>query len=124
MTRPKKLRFFSKAERISIIQEYLESDLRLQDVAKKHKISNGSVISNWMRALKIPGKSVILQLETKKAVEMKKPESNETDALKARILELEKQLNWSKLQNLALNELIKVAESQGMEVRKKAGAKQ
>lgn len=124
MTRPKHVHFFSKTERISIIQEYLDSDLRLKDVAKKHKIFNGCIINNWMKSLNIPSKRVFLQQQTKKAVEMKKEVSNETKVLQARIKELEAQLNWSQLQNLALNELINVAESQGMEVRKKAGAKQ
>ena len=123
MRQNKNLKFYSQGERVSIIKEYLESDLTLMEVAKKHKISNGSVISNWMRSLQIQGKYVTLHRQTKLSEEMKQKPNEDPEALKARIKELEAQLNWSKLQNMALEELISVAESQGMPVRKKAGAK-
>jgi hypothetical protein len=62
-----------------------------------------------------------LQAETKTAEDMarKKKEEKSPDvlALEARIRELE-------LQNLALNTLIDVAERNGIEIRKKSGAKQ
>ena len=123
MRQNKNLKFYSQGERVSIIKEYLESDQTLMEVAKKHKISNGSVISNWMRSLQIQGKYVTLYRQTKLSEEMKQKPNEDPEALKACIKELEAQLNWSKLQNMALEELISVAESQGMPVRKKAGAK-
>jgi len=124
MKQGKRTVFYTKAQKVSIIQEYVDGDYKLAEIAQKYKLSNGSVISNWMRTLKIPGKSVLLQQKAKFPITMSnKNTSEDTEALKARIKDLEQQLNWAKLQALALNELIEVAESQGMPVRKKAGAK-
>ena len=44
--------------------------------------------------------------------------------LEAEIKRLTKELEWAKLQNKALNTLIDIAESQGIQIRKKSGAKQ
>ena len=56
----------------------------------------------------------------------KKTESpmDENEALKRRIKELEERLRFSELQNLALNTMIDIAEEQGIEIRKKSGARQ
>ena len=44
--------------------------------------------------------------------------------LEAEIKRLTKELEWAKLQNKALNTMIDIAESQGIQIRKKSGAKQ
>jgi hypothetical protein len=44
--------------------------------------------------------------------------------LEAEIKRLTKELEWAKLQNKALNTPIDIAESQGIQIRKKSGAKQ
>ena len=44
--------------------------------------------------------------------------------LEAEIKRLTRELEWAKLQNKALNTMIDIAESQGIQIRKKSGAKQ
>jgi hypothetical protein len=52
---------------------------------------------------------------------MKKRTSEE---LEAEVKRLTKELEWAKLQNKAVNTLIDIAEEQGIQIRKKSGAKQ
>ena len=52
---------------------------------------------------------------------MKKQAPEELEAENKR---LTKELEWAKLQNRALNVLIDIAEKQGIQIRKKSGAKQ
>ncbi len=49
---------------------------------------------------------------------------DENEQLKRRIKDLEERLRFSELQNLALNTMIDIAEEQGIDIRKKSGAKQ
>ena len=46
------------------------------------------------------------------------------EELEAEVKRLTKELEWAKLQNKALNTLIDIAEEQGIQIRKKSGAKQ
>ena len=54
----------------------------------------------------------------------KTPPEEEIEALKKRLKELEGCLPYAELQNLALNTMIDIAEEQGIQFRKKSGAKQ
>ena len=54
-----------------------------------------------------------------------KPMAEKTKAqLEAELAQVKKDLEWAKLQNKALNTLIDIAEEQGIQIRKKSGAKQ
>lgn len=44
--------------------------------------------------------------------------------LEAELAQVKKDLEWVKLQNLALNTMIDIAEENGIRIRKKSGAKQ
>jgi hypothetical protein len=46
------------------------------------------------------------------------------EELEAEVKRLTKELEWAQLQNKALNTLINIAEEQGIQIRKKSGAKQ
>jgi hypothetical protein len=46
------------------------------------------------------------------------------EELEAEVKRLTSELEWAQLQNKALNTLIDIAESQGIQIRKKSGAKQ
>ena len=81
-----------------------------------------ATIRQWVHMYIRKKKEVSLPPDSKPEVKMSRKkkastESAEIKALKARISELE-------LQNLALNTLIDVAERNGLEIRKKSGAKQ
>ena len=49
---------------------------------------------------------------------------NRQEELEAEVKRLTKELEWAQLQNKALNTLINIAEEQGIQIRKKSGAKQ
>ena len=108
-------------KRNEILQEFLTSNLTYRELAEKHHVREAT-IREWVHKYIRKKKAVSLPPDTKPEVKMAKKkktstESEEIKALKARVSELE-------LQNLALNTLIDVAERNGLEIRKKSGAKQ
>ena len=115
-----KFKKVSIKEREEIIAEYLSGDMSYRELGEKYQI-NPSSLRVWACRLKTREKVVSLQPESKPIVEMsrkkKEEQSPEIAMLQARIRELE-------MQNLALNTLIDVAERNGIEIRKKSGAKQ
>jgi len=100
--------------------QYFTGDDRVEDLGKFYNV-NPSTIRTWIKRFRRSQNVVSLQVENTPAEDMarKKKEEKTPDvlALEARIRELE-------LQNLALNTLIDVAERNGIEIRKKSGAKQ
>ena len=109
-----------KEKRDEIVVAYLTGDNSVEELADFYKVK-AVTIRTWIKRYRHSLKSVSLQVESQPVEDMarKKQEekSAEVLALEARIRELE-------LQNLALNTLIDVAERNGIEIRKKSGAKQ
>ena len=99
---------------------YLSGDNSYEELGKYYNVGP-STIRTWVCRYRKSKNVVSLQSETKALEDMacKKKEEKTPDvlALEARIRELE-------LQNLALNTLINVAERNGIDIRKKSGAKQ
>ena len=111
----------SKEKRNEILREYLTCELSCRELGEKHHVK-GDTIRKWTYRYLNEGNVVSLQPDSNPFEDMarKKKESKkspEVALLEARIRELE-------LQNLALNTLIDVAERNGIEIRKKSGAKQ
>ena len=112
---------FPKETKAEIISAYLTGDNSYEELSDYYKVE-AATIRTWVSRYR-KGKNVVsLQAESKPVEDMarKKKEaekSPEVLLLEARIRELE-------LQNLALNTLIDVAERNGIEIRKKSGAKQ
>jgi len=113
---------FPKETKAEIISAYLTGDNSYEELSDYYKVGAGT-IRNWVCRYRKRKNVVSLQAESKpvEAMARKKKEESEKSAdvlaLEARIRELE-------LQNLALNTLIDVAERNGIEIRKKSGAKQ
>ena len=112
---------FPKEKKAEIISTYLTGDNSYEELGKYYGIAPNT-IRTWVCRYRKSEKVVSLQAESKPVEDMarKKKEaekSPEVLLLEARIRELE-------LQNLALNTLIDVAERNGIEIRKKSGAKQ
>lgn len=109
-----------KEKRDEIVMQFFTSDNSVEELGKYYNV-NPSTIRTWVKRFRRSQNVVSLQLENFPAEDMarKKKEEKTPDvlALEARIRELE-------LQNLALNTLIDVAERNGIEIRKKSGAKQ
>lgn len=123
---------FTHEEKLQIIQDYETSNLSLREINEKYGIQCQSLISMWRNRLQkdyLP-----LQKSEKSTNFVASSDSqmvNEEDMrqktpaeLEAEVMRLTKELEWVKLQNKALNIMIDVAESRGINIRKKSGAKQ
>ena len=109
-----------KEKRDEIVAVFLSGDNSVEELAEYYNV-NPHTIRTWVKRYRHSKKVVSLQSDTKPLEDMarkkKEEKSPEVLVLEARIHELE-------LQNLALNTLIDVAERNGIEIRKKSGAKQ
>ena len=109
-----------KEKRDEIVSVFLSGENSAEELAEYYNV-NPHTLRTWVCRYRKSKKVVSLQAETKPAEDMarkkKEEKSPEVLLLEARIRELE-------LQNLALNTLIDVAERNGIEIRKKSGAKQ
>lgn len=112
---------FPKEKKAEIISAYLTGDNSYEELSNYYKVE-AATIRKWVSRYRKRKNIVSLQSDPQPVEDMarKKKESEkspEVALLEARIRELE-------LQNLALNTLIDVAERNGIEIRKKSGAKQ
>ena len=109
-----------KEKRDEVVLMYLSGDNRVEELGEYYNV-NPSTIRTWIKRYRQSSKVVSLQADTKPLEDMarkkKEEKSPEVLALEARVRELE-------LQNLALNTLIDIAERNGIDIRKKSGAKQ
>ena len=111
----------SKEKRNEILREYLSSQLSCRELSEKYDVKS-ETIYKWSRRYLNQENVLSLQSPPKMTADMVRKKKEETASpeisqLQARIRELE-------LQNLALNTLIDTAERNGIEIRKKSGAKQ
>ena len=113
-------KFTPKEKRDEIVAAYLGGENSYEELGKYYNV-DPKIIMVWVSRYRKSKKVVSLQADTKPLEDMarkkKEERSPEVLALEARVRELE-------LQNLALNTLIDVAERNGIDIRKKSGAKQ
>ena len=119
---------FTMEERIKIAQEFVSSNLSARELNEKYGIRGKNVIPTWRDRyllgkyyLHKSKKSSPFAGEIKTGIVMNDPERQE---LEHQIADLERRLQKEQMKNLALNTLIDVAEEQGIQIRKKSGAKQ
>lgn len=112
--------------RREIAMDYLSSGETLQKTAEKYGLPNGNVIFNWVKKfglreniLSLPDESILTTMAKKHEIEALTEEE-----ARERIRQLEAELGIAKMQVLALNTMIDIAEEQGYSIRKKSGAKQ
>ena len=109
-----------KEKKVEIISAYLTGDNSYEELGKYYGVSPQN-IRMWVCRHRKSKNVVSLQSQPQPVEDMARKKKDEKSAevllLEARIRELE-------LQNLALNTLIDVAERNGIEIRKKSGAKQ
>ena len=123
---------FTREQKIAIVEEFEKGALSGKEIAEKYGIKYPSLIANWRTRLLKPRvslrkseKSSTFAAEIKPQVADEVPMKKRTpEELEAEVKRLTKELEWAKLQNLALNTLIDIAEEQGIRIRKKSGAKQ
>ena len=122
----------SKAFKREVAIEYIQGSGTMQEIALKYNLPNLQTVSNWVRCYLTPeeiqNKRLSLPQETQKDTSMPEKQDTSKDsmisALEQRIQDLEKLLKHSQLKCKALDTLIDIAEEQGIQIRKKSGAKQ
>ena len=123
---------FTREEKLQIIEDYETGNLSIREINEKYGIKCQSLISMWrIRLQKANSNLQKSEKSTTFAPSSDAQMVNEEDMkqktpaeLEAEVMRLTKELEWVKLQNKALNIMIDVAESQGINIRKKSGAKQ
>ncbi len=117
-------RRLSDEEKKTILQDYLGSDLSQEEIALKYGLPNRSCLSLWARKYSIEEKCVPLppSIQTTSIMKLgKKEEKPDYEKLsREELIEVAKRRD---LQLEALEMLIKLAEDNGMPVRKNSGAK-
>ena len=122
----------SKAFKREVAIEYIQGGGTMQEIALKYNLPNLQTVSNWVRCYLTPeeiqNKRLSLPQETQKDTSMPEKQDTSKDsmisALEQRIQDLERLLKHSQLKCKALDTLIDIAEEQGIQIRKKSGAKQ
>ena len=122
----------SKAFKREVAIEYIQGGGTMQEIALKYNLPNLQTVSNWVRCYLTPeeiqNKRLSMPQETQKDTSMPEKQDTSKDsmisALDQRIQDLEKLLKHSQLKCKALDTLIDIAEEQGIQIRKKSGAKQ
>ena len=107
-------------KRNEIISMYLNGDNSIRELSAYYNVK-ADTINKWVYRYRKSGKIVSLQSQTKSVDDMARKKQEEKSP---EVLELEARIRERELQNLALNTLIDVAERNGIDIRKKSGAKQ
>ncbi len=121
----KKINRYTDIERLSILRNHFETGSSRAATARKYNLATPSLINSWIKRFRF--EELELSSDCKYSQEMKKKQETPIieSSLQSRIRELERALAYSKLEVLALNTLIDVAEKEEeIAIRKKSGAKQ
>ena len=129
---------FARAFKRAVAVEYLQSGEERKVIALKYGLPSVQTVSNWVSLYLTPHeietKCVNLPRINVNAEEMAKSETPPAqvplesqqaviDQLQKQLQKLEKQLQFEKDRNYALNTLIDIAEEQGIKIRQKSGVK-
>ena len=118
---------YPKSLRDEIVRVYLTGDNSYEELANQYGVPLTN-LHTWVWRYRNSENVVSLQPESIKTEDMARKKAlspmDENEVLKRRVKELEERLRFSELQNLALNTMIDIAEEQGIDIRKKSGAKQ
>jgi len=118
---------YTKEEKLDIIQAFLASGVSMEEFQNKYGMGH-CTLSRWMTkfAIKNPTqeKIVIMRKDNVDSAQLKAQKAKQI-ALESEVSRLRLELEAEKLKSLAYSTMIDVAEKQfGIEIRKKAGAKQ
>ena len=117
-------RCYNDAEKFQIIEEYIKSGESMESFQGKYGMGH-CTLSRWMTKFGLSNTSQIQFNEMKKVVERSPEKSLRERTLEAKVAQLEKKLKEEQLKSMAYSTMIDVAEEElGIDIRKKAGAKQ
>jgi len=119
---------YSEDERLLLLREYYQSGMSKSSFCKHHGLCGTALLNMWLCKYGNEVKLVSLQSESSNDDEManrsKDDYKDENAQLKKRIRELEKALEFSRLETLARDMMIDKAEDYfDIQIRKKSGAK-
>ena len=110
---------------MAIVHELETTDMSVVQIMEKYGIKGHTTVYRWRKDLQMLEKSRTFAAENHPQMDDKVPMKKRTpEELEAEVKRLTSELEWAQLQNKALNTLIDIAESQGIQIRKKSGAKQ
>ncbi len=118
---------YSEEFKLSVIRDYYSSGMSKKACIRKYGLSGNAIFLNWLRKYDNAENVVPLQAEPNDddmANRSKDDYRDENAELKKRIRELEKALEFSRLETLARDMMIDKAEEYfDIPIRKKSGAK-
>ena len=118
---------YSQADRLLLLREFHESGMSKRAFCRQHELSCPKVLDYWSKKYEITKEVVPLQSEPEideMANRSKDSYKDENEQLRKRIKELEKALEFSRLETLARDLMIDKAEEYfEIPIRKKSGAK-
>ena len=119
---------YSDEEKLSLLREYHESGMSKNKFASTHGMCGTALLYKWLKKYECEKEVVPLQPESADedmANRSKDSYKDENAQLKKRIKDLEKALEFSRLETLARDLMIDKAEEYfDISIRKKSGAKQ
>ena len=117
-------RHYNDAEKLQIIEEYMKSGESMETFQVKYGMGH-CTLSRWMTNFGLSNTTQRQYIEMKKKLTESPKKTLKERTLEARVAQLEKELKAEKLKSEAANAIIDVAEEEfGIDIRKKAGAKQ
>ena len=119
---------YSEEFKLSVIRDYYSSGMSKYACVRKYQLRSDATLLNWLRRYESEKVSLPLQPESSNDDEManrsKDDYRKEIAELKKRNRELEKALEFSRLETLARDMMIDKAEAYfDIQIRKKSGAK-
>ena len=119
---------YSEEFKLSVIRDYYSSGMSKSACVRKYQLRSDATLLNWLRKYECEKDSLPLQSESSNDEDManrsKEDYKDENTQLKKRIKELEKALEFSRLETLARDLMIDKAEDYfDISIRKKSGAK-
>lgn len=120
-------RHYEESFKLEVLQEYYASGASVNSITRKYGLSCSRVLLYWLKRYPIDSPILSLPAEVKAQYMEEEKDVNLTNekALKQRITELEKALEYANLRARSLEVLIDVAEkNEGINIRKKTGARQ
>jgi transposase-like protein len=119
---------YSEEFKLSVIRDYYSSGMSKYACVRKYQLRSDATLLNWLRKYECEKDSLPLQSESSNDEDManrsKEDYKDENTQLKKRIKELEKALEFSRLETLARDLMIDKAEDYfDISIRKKSGAK-
>lgn len=118
------IRSYSDSEKLQIIDEFLNSGETMDTFQLKYGMGH-CTLSRWMIKFGLKTISPPPFIEMKEKQKSSPERTLREQTLEAKIAKLEKELEAAKLKAEAYNALIEAAEEElGVDIRKKAGAKQ